>query len=299
MLKFRGLVAATFTPMREDGSLALDKVPMLVEHLIKNEMAGLFAVGSTGEFPSLTHDERKVVGEAFIAAAAGRIPVIVNVGSCSVRESQLLAEHAVAAGADAICAMVPFYFRPPTVRELAECLKEIAKACGGRPLYLYHIPCMTHANLPMYDLLKIMESECPNFAGIKYTDENLYEFQRCTGFGDRFQMMYGRDEMLLASFVSGGEAGVGSTYNYFPRVYRGLVDAYRKGDFEEARRFQELSQRGIVMLGKYGMASQKMYMKFAGLDIGPMRLPAPRFSKERELEFRRAVSEAGLDPWLG
>lgn len=189
MLRFKGLVAATFTPMHEDGSIAPEKVPMLVEHSLKNGMAGLFAIGSTGEFPSLTHEERRSMAEAFIGAAAGRIPVIINVGSCSVRESQALAEHAAEAGADAVCAMVPFYFRPPTVRELADCLKEIAKACARKPLYLYHVPCMTHANLPIRDLLPIMAQECPEFAGIKYTDENLCEFQRCVDYSDRFQIM--------------------------------------------------------------------------------------------------------------
>lgn len=299
MLKFKGLVAAAFTPMHADGALATEKIPMLVEHALKTRMAGLFAVGSTGEFPSLTDAERRIVGKAYIEAAAGRIPVIVNVGSCSVRDSQGLAEHAVGCGADAICAMVPFYFRPPTVRELADCLKEIAKACGGRPLYLYHIPCMTHANLSMLELLRIMKEECETFAGVKYTDENLYEFQRCIDFSGRFQMLFGRDEMLLASLAVGAEAGVGSTYNYFPRLYLGLLDAWAAGDLAKAREFQALTHRGIALIGKYGMSSQKTYMKFAGLDIGPMRLPAPRISAEREAEFRRDVSAAGLDPWLG
>ena len=299
MLRFKGLVAATFTPMHEDGSIAPEKVPMLVEHSLKNGMAGLFAIGSTGEFPSLTHEERRSMAEAFIGAAAGRIPVIINVGSCSVRESQALAEHAAEAGADAVCAMVPFYFRPPTVRELADCLKEIAKACARKPLYLYHVPCMTHANLPIRDLLPIMAQECPEFAGIKYTDENLCEFQRCVDYSDRFQNMFGRDEMLLASLAAGAEAGVGSTYNYFPRLYRELLKAYEAGDIERARSFQELTHRGIVLIGRYGMSSQKLYMKFAGLDVGPMRLPAPRLPLERELAFRRDIAEAGLDPWLG
>ena len=270
MLRFKGLVAATFTPMHEDGSIAPEKVPMLVEHSLKNGMAGLFAIGSTGEFPSLTHEERRSMAEAFIGAAAGRIPVIINVGSCSVRESQALAEHAAEAGADAVCAMVPFYFRPPTVRELADCLKEIAKACARKPLYLYHVPCMTHANLPIRDLLPIMAQECPEFAGIKYTDENLCEFQRCVDYSD-----------------------------HFPRLYRELLKAYEAGDIERARSFQELTHRGIVLIGRYGMSSQKLYMKFAGLDVGPMRLPAPRLPLERELAFRRDIAEAGLDPWLG
>lgn len=299
MLKFKGLVAATFTPMHADGALAVEKIPMLTEHALKTGMAGLFAVGSTGEFPSLTDAERRIVGKAFIDAAAGRIPVIINVGSCSVRESQALAEHAVECGADAICAMVPFYFRPPTVRELADCLREIAKASGGKPLYLYHIPCMTHANLSMLELLRIMDGECETFAGVKFTDENLYEFQRCINSFDRFQMLYGRDEMLLASLTTGAKAGVGSTYNYFPRLYVELLNAYDAGDIEGAARYQELTHRGIALIGKYGMQSQKTYMKFAGLDIGPMRLPAPRLSAEREAEFRRDVSAAGLDPWLG
>ena len=158
---------------------------------------------------------------------------------------------------------------------------------------------MTHANLPIRDLLPIMAQECPEFAGIKYTDENLCEFQRCVDYSDRFQIMFGRDEMLLASLAAGAEAGVGSTYNYFPRLYRELLKAYEAGDIERARSFQELTHRGIVLIGRYGMSSQKLYMKFAGLDVGPMRLPAPRLPLERELAFRRDIAEAGLDPWLG
>jgi N-acetylneuraminate lyase len=158
---------------------------------------------------------------------------------------------------------------------------------------------MTHANLSMYELLRILKEECDTFAGVKYTDENLYEFQRCIDFSGRFQMLFGRDEMLLAALAVGAEAGVGSTFNFFPRLYRGILDAWAAGDIAKAHEYQELAHRCIIFIGRYGMPSQKLFMKFAGLDIGPMRLPAPRLSSERELEFRRGVSAAGLDPWLG
>ena len=218
---FKGLVAASYTPMHEDESIAPEVIAPLVDYAVRQRFAGLFAIGSTGEFPSLTMQERKTVAEVYIREAAGRIPVIVNVGSCSFRESAELAAHAAAAGADAICAIAPFYFRPETVRDLAEFIKRIAPACDGRPLYLYHAPGITGVNLPMSEFVKIMLDEVPNFAGIKFTNENLCEFERCAALGkDRIQMMFGRDEMLLGALAMGAQAGVGTTFNYLPKIYR-------------------------------------------------------------------------------
>lgn len=297
---FKGLVAAPYTPMHEDESIAPEVIAPLVDYAVRQRFAGLFAIGSTGEFPSLTMQERKTVAEVYIREAAGRIPVIVNVGSCSFRESAELAAHAAAAGADAICAIAPFYFRPETVRDLAEFIKRIAPACDGRPLYLYHAPGITGVNLPMSEFVKIMLDEVPNFAGIKFTNENLCEFERCAALGkNRIQMMFGRDEMLLGALAMGAQAGVGTTFNYLPKIYRGVIDAFEAGEMEKARSFMELSHRAVAISARYGLASIKVFMKFAGIDAGPMRSPVGRLSAEQENRFRRELSLAGLDGYIG
>mgnify|MGYP005891405477 CR=1 FL=1 len=298
--KFKGLVAASYTPMHDDESIAPEMIAPLVDYAVRQKFAGLFAVGSTGEFISLTTEERKTVAESYIREAAGRIPVIVNVGSCSYRESAELAAHAAAAGADALCAIAPFYFRPETVRDLADFIKRIAPACDGRPLYLYHAPGITQVNLPMSEFVKIMLDEVPNFAGIKFTNENLCEFERCVALGgDRIQMMFGRDEMLLGALAMGAEAGVGTTFNYLPKIYRGVIEAFEAGDMAGARSFMELSHRAVAISARHGLASIKVFMKFAGIDPGPMRSPVRRMSADEEKVFRQELSQAGLDPYIG
>ena len=298
--KFKGLVAAAYTPMHEDESIAPEKIAPLVEYAVRQKFAGLFAVGSTGEFCSLTVEERKLVAKTYIREAAGRIPVIENIGSCSYRESAELAAHAAAAGADALCAIAPYYFRPETVRDLAEFIKRIAPACDGKPLYLYHAPGITHVNLPMSEFVKIMLDEVPNFAGIKFTNENLCEFERCVALGgDRIQMMFGRDEMLLGALAMGAEAGVGTTFNYLPKIYRGVIEAFEAGDMAKARSFMELSHRAVAISARYGLASIKVFMKFAGIDPGPMRSPVNRLNAEEERNFREELSRAGLDEYIG
>ncbi len=299
MKRLSGLVAATFTPFRSDDSLDLDKVPMLVDFAVRQKLAGLFAVGSTGEFTALTLEERRLTAEAYLKAAAGRIPIIVNVGSCSVRESIQLAEHAVAHGADALCTIAPFYQKPASVRALAEVLKAIAAACDGRPLFLYHIPVLTGLRLSMRELLEIAAAEIPNFAGLKYTDENLFEYCTCLDYSDRFQILYGRDEMLLGALAMGAEAAVGSTYNYLPRLYHEMIAAFRGGDHRRAHELQALTHASVRLLGKYGPQSSKLFMKAAGLEIGFARLPALRLPREQGNAFYRDVEAAGLLPWLG
>ncbi len=296
---FKGLLSPTYTPMNEDGSVAPDLVAPFVEYLLKHRFAGLFVNGSTGEFPSLTMSERKQVAEVYINAAAGRIPVIVNAGSCCAADSRELAAHAVAAGADAVCVMAPFYFRPATVRDMADFIKSIAPACDGRPILLYHAPCITGVHLPLIDFLRIMLDEVPEFAGVKFTSENLYEFERCVALSDRIQMLFGRDEMLLGALAMGARAGVGTTYNYLPRLYHGVVDAFNAGRMDDARCLMELSHKAVAISARYGLASIKVFMKFAGIDVGPMRLPVNRLSHEAEGRFRKELSLAGLDEWIG
>lgn len=297
-MRFKGLVAAAFTPMHNDGSIAPERVEKFVEYSVGKGFSGLFAIGSTGEFSALTMSERKTIAEAYVKSASGRIPVIINVASCCIGDAQELAAHSAALGADALCVIAPFYFRPGSVRALADFVKPVAQACDGRPLYLYHVPGMTGTNLPMDEFLKIMVEEVPNFAGLKYTAEDLCQFRRCIAVSDKLQILYGRDEMLLGALATGAEAGVGTTYNYLPRIYHGIYDACQRGDWTEARMFTDLGHRALKIAAGYP-GSFNIFMKFAGIDPGPRRLPAPRYTPEQERCFRQELSDAGLDPFIG
>lgn len=297
--RFKGLLSPTYTPMHEDGSIAPELVPALVDYLVRHRFAGLFVNGSTGEFTSLTMTERKLVAEAYVKAAAGRLPVIVNAASCCVADCCELAAHAARIGADAVCLIAPFYFRPATARDFADFIKSVVPAAGGLPIYLYHAPGITGSNLPLVDFLQIMLEEVPTFAGVKFTNENLYEFKRCIDLSDRIQMLFGKDEILLGALAMGAEAGIGTTYNYLPRIYQGVIEAFDAGKMEEARHWMTLSHRAVAISCRYGLPSIKTFMKFAGIDVGPMRLPVNRLSVEQENAFRKELSAAGLDPYIG
>ena len=110
--KITGLIAAGFSPMNEDGSLNLEVVPQLADHLIERSIEGLYLCGTTGEGPLLSVNERKRISEAYINAADKRAAVIVHVGHDSLVEARGLACHAADVGADAIAAVGPCYYKP-------------------------------------------------------------------------------------------------------------------------------------------------------------------------------------------
>ncbi len=299
MEKITGLVIAAYTPMREDETINFDKIGELVEYAVNHRMAGLFVNGSTGEFASLTLEERIRTADAYIAAAAGRIPIIVNVASTCRRDSLRLAERAAASGADAICAMAPYYFPPSSPRALADFISGIIPGCGGKPLFLYYAGNIAGGTISVYEFLRIMVEEQPGFAGVKFTSDNLCEYRRCLALSDRLQILYGRDEMLLGALAMGAVAAIGTTFNYLPRVYHGIVDAFGRNDFDEARRLTDITHRAVSVASHYGMPALKGFMKLAGIDVGPWRSPLDRFSVDAEKRFVAEVEAAGLREYLG
>ena len=122
MENLTGLIAATFTPLQANGRLDLDAIPAVVEQLINERVQGLYVCGGTGEGVSLSTAERKATLEAFIQAANGHIPVIAQVGHTSLVEAKELAAHAAAAGAAAISAIPPLYFKPESIVTVLDCL---------------------------------------------------------------------------------------------------------------------------------------------------------------------------------
>lgn len=271
---FKGLIAAAFTPFEADGKVDYNRIQSLTEFLISQKLAGLFVCGSTGECSSLTMSERKLVAEAFIKAAAKRIPVIVHVGSTSVEEAAELAKHAQSAGADAVSAVAPWYFKPRNVEMLVASMRQIAAGAPDLPFYFYHIPALTNVNFSMYEFLQKADGVIPNLAGIKFTYENLMDFQLALNYKpEKFQVLFGRDEILLAGLALGAVGGIGSTYNYATPLYHEIINAFNAGDLAKARHFQLLSQKLVLLLIKYGDSSSKQIMDLIGQNVGGNRLP--------------------------
>ncbi len=291
-----GLIAATFTPMHADGTLNLEQIEPMIEHLTGIGVAGLYVCGTTGEGPSLSTEEREAVAEAHVAAARGRVPVVVQVGHTALPEACRLAAHAGAVGADAISAVAPWYFKPASVEVLADFLAPIAEAAAHLPFYYYHIPGLTGMDFDMLQLLRLAPERLPTLAGIKYTAASVDEFQACTDFADgRFDILFGRDEMLLSGLAAGARGAVGSTYNYMAPLYRRVIDAFDRGDLKEARRQQGLAVRLVqAMLRRHGQAGLKAVMQLVGVDCGPTRLPLVALQPGEVDQLRDELSARGF-----
>src|SRR5690606_18902447 len=212
MIKINGLIAATFSTYREDGSLDLEGISPLVNKLVNDGLKGIFICGTNGEGPNLTVEERMAVAERYVAVAKGKLLVFVHVGHTSIAESQKLARHAEEIGADAISAVAAFYFKPVSVENLTDSMAQIAAAAPNTPFYYYHIPALTGVGMYMVQLLQLGEARIPTLAGIKYTAATIYEYQACLAYGDgKFDVLYGYDELLLPALAVGAKGAVGST----------------------------------------------------------------------------------------
>jgi N-acetylneuraminate lyase len=294
--RLNGLVAATFTPMHADGALNLGQVETVVEHLIGSGVAGLYVCGTTGEGPSLSNEEREAVVTAHVAAARGRVPVIVQVGHTSLCEAARLASHAQAAGAQGISAVAPWYFKPASVEVLVDCLAVITAAAPDLPFYYYHLPSVTGVDLNVCELLRLAADGLPTLAGIKYTAASVDEYQACIEYaGGRFDILFGRDEMLLSGLAAGARGAVGSTYNYLAPLYRRVIDAFGHSDLDEARRLQGLAVRLVhAIVRRRGLAGLKATMQVLGLDCGPTRLPVATLSPDEIKTLRNELETLGF-----
>ena len=295
MEKIQGLIDAPFTPFTPDGEVNYAPIPRYAAMLAKNGLKGVFINGSSGEGYMLTDEERMKLAEAWMAAAPEGFKVIVHVGSCCVKASRKLAEHAQSIGAWGIGAMASPFPKIGRVEELVKYCGEIACGAPELPFYYYHIPAFNGAFLPMLDLLKAVEDRIPNFAGIKYTFESLYEYNQCRLYKNgKFDMLHGQDETILPSLAMGGaRGGIGGTTNYNGRCLVGIIDAWDAGDLEKARELQNYAQEVINVICRFrgNIVGGKRIMKLIGLDLGPNRTPFRTIEPQEETELKKQLEE--------
>lgn len=294
----QGLIAAPFTPMHKDGSLNLSFIPEYYAMLKANGVKGAFICGSTGEGVSMSVNEKKALAEAWATCTKYNSDFIVMplLGGTCLEDCKELAIHAKETGLDAVSFTAPFYFKPANVEMLAQCCYEVAAAVPDMPFYYYHIPVLTGVGFSMHDLLKAVDGQVPNFAGIKYTHEDFMDFLSCLHFQNgKYDMLWGRDENMLPALSLGAKAAVGSTFNYAAPLYYNLIDAFHAGDLQKAQLLQQQSIDMIRLLGKYGgIATGKAYMKLIGLDCGEFRLPAKNMDADNFELFKKEVAQLGF-----
>lgn len=291
--RFRGLIAAPFTPFNEDLTVNYDVIPTYAALLKKNGVQAAFVCGTTGEGASLTQEERKKIAETWIKEASATFRVIVHVGHNSLPESQALSRHAASAGAAAIATLAPSFFRPRNHEELFDWCAQTAAVAPHTPFYYYNIPSMTGVSLKVAPLLEMAAERIPSFAGVKYTHDDLEDFAACVAANSgRFDLLFGRDELLMEGWSHQARGAVGSTYNYAAPLYLQLIEKLGQGKSAEARVLQDKAIQMIALCNAMGvthLAASKSVMGLLGVPCGPTRAPLSRLPKDRLEELRRKL----------
>jgi N-acetylneuraminate lyase len=177
----------------------------------------------------------------------------------------------------------------------------VAGGCPDLRFYYYHIPVLTGVNLSMPEFLRQATKRIPNFAGIKYTDSDLMDFAICCDEARAKQeIFFGWDEVMLSGLTYGSAGFVGSTYSYIAPLYRHLIDAFHRGDLDEARRAQRISREIVLILKEYGgLPAGKAMMKIAGVDHGAPRLPLRGLTEEACEKMKGALTKVGFFEYTG
>jgi len=294
------LVAATHSPFHEDGSLAPEVVPAQAAFLAANGVRTVFITGSTGESHSLGCGEKLALYDAWEPAArAAGLRVIAHVGGNCLEDAKVLARAAETHGFAAISALSPSYYKPGTLSALVDCCAAIAAEASGTPFFYYDIPVLTGVSFPMEKFLLEAPARIPTLAGIKFTNPDLVSYRRALEVAeDRFDIPWGVDEMLLAALGTGARGGVGSTYNWAPGLYRGLIAAFDAGAFDEARRLQGISIAMIDAMAAIGfLGAAKALMAKLGVPVGPARLPLGNPTSLQVEALMERLDELGFQEW--
>ncbi|MEN6453277.1 MAG: dihydrodipicolinate synthase family protein [Prolixibacteraceae bacterium] len=293
---FEGLVAATFTPFHSDGSVHPEIIPAYARQLKEDGVKGIFVCGSSGEGLLMEADERKAILEAWMPFSDEQFRIIAHVGSTSAKTSRDLARHAASVGADSVGCMGPCCFQPKDARGLTDYCTEVASAAPDLPFYYYHIPGTSGVHVKMTEFLTTAGKVIPNLAGIKYTWPDLMEMLECVSMEDgKYDILHGHDETVLAGFLFGVKAAIGTTYNFLAPVFNEMIEKFRQKDLDGALEIQKNVNRLIRIMLSSGSAISggKAMMKMRGIDCGPCRLPLQNVTNEGYRKMEAELREGG------
>jgi 4-hydroxy-tetrahydrodipicolinate synthase len=288
---FRGSFTALVTPFKGD---AVDQGAFrdLVEWQIGEGTNGLVPVGTTGESPTLSHDEHKHVVEWCIDQAKGRVPVIAGAGSNSTREAIELARHAEEAGADAVLVVTPYYNKP-TQEGLYQHFKAINDAIGI-PIIIYNIPARSVIDMSVDTMKRLYELK--NIAGVKDATANVVRVsQQRAVVGEGFNQLSGEDATALGFMAHGGHGCISVTSNVAPRLCAEFQSACLRGDYATALKLQDklmpLHQNLFI---ETNPSPAKYALSVLGKIAETVRLPMVPLAEKSKAAVRDAMVHAGL-----
>ncbi len=289
---FEGALTAMVTPFDKDGKVDEEGLRENVRFQIKKGIHGLVPVGTTGECATLSYEEHNRVVDVVVDAAKGKVPVLAGTGSNSTWEAIMLTKHAKEAGADGALLVVPYYNKP-TQAGLYQHYKRIAEEID-LPQVIYNIPSRTSVNMLPETMAKLVKVK--NIVGVKEASGNLEQIARIIELaGKEFLVISGDDSLTLDILKLGGVGVISVTSNLVPDRVAKMVDSFRSGDIETAKKINdELAPLFKALFIETSPGPVKMAMNWMGMAAGGLRLPLVELEPENQEKLRKVLIDMGL-----
>ena len=291
---FKGSNVALITPFKKN-KLDEDNYIKLINFHLENGTNGLVPAGTTGESPTLSHDEHQKVIQLCVSETKGKVPVIAGTGSNSTEEAISLSKHAEKAGADGILIVTPYYNKP-TQEGLYHHYKSINDNCG-LPIIIYNIPSRSVVDMSVDTMARLFELK--NIVGVKDATGDLNRVdQQKAKMGNEFIQLTGNDDNAFEFNKRGGVGSISVTANIAPKLcseFQKFSKSNSDNEFKEAQRLDQILQ---PLHNTLFIESNPSPVKYAGKLLGlcndDVRLPLVKITKNSEEEVKKALSSAQL-----
>ena len=285
---FKGAITAIVTPFAENSEIDEPSLRKLVDFQIRNNIDGIVPCGTTGESPTLEHDEHQKAIEIVIDAAKSKVPVIAGTGSNSLKEAIQMTKKAADAGADASLQVCPYYNKP-TQEGLYRHFSEIAKAVDI-PIIIYNIQGRTGVNMETSTLARLAK-EHSNIVGVKEASGNIAQMMDVImELPKNFAVLSGDDNMTLPLMALGGKGVISVASNIIPKEMHELVGCALNGQFEKAR---EIHYKLLPLFKGIFLETNPIPIKAAlamkGMIIESYRLPMCGMKSENKEKLRQIL----------
>jgi len=289
---FKGSLVALITPMRADGALDEDGYARFVDWQIREGSHGVVPVGTTGESPTLSHQEHERVVEIAVEVAKGRVPVIAGAGSNSTEEAISLTRHARRAGAAAALVVTPYYNKP-TQEGLYLHFAAIADAVD-LPIIIYNIPPRSVVDMSVETMARLARH--PNIVGVKDATANLARpLHTRRACGREFCQLSGEDHTAVAFLAAGGDGCISVSANVAPRLCSQMHLAWQEGRTAEAIALQDrLLPLHDAMFAETSPGPVKFAASLLGHSSEKCRLPLAPLGEATRIKVRDAMTAVGL-----
>nr|NLD41760.1 dihydrodipicolinate synthase family protein [Actinomycetales bacterium] len=264
------MFSALITPMRADESIDYDALGALVEHQIARGVEGFYCCGSSGEAPLLSLNERRQVVRTVVDAAAGRVPVIAQVGTIRTADALWLAREAEVAGVAAVSLTPPYYYNFSAAE--IEAYFAAAMEAVDLPVVVYNIPQFTRHAFDKSNAASLLGN--PRVVGLKHTSQDLYALERLKAAYPEKVYFNGLDETYTSGLAAGVSGMVGTTVNVQPERFIQIREAFSRGDMATAQVVQRRVNDVVEALVSHGVfAATKYLVTLEGFPAGASRTP--------------------------